>query len=395
VRKDGRFYIDMRDQISKEWLSVSSFSYSKSDQGDLNSVARTGMAALNYTPGPDFAASAGMHGDSSATRQLTTRNIGVDGTARYQKPFASGVAQISYGAHYDQREQASAAAQTNIIGEHVTLTGTAYLSLAHSHVVAGSVVVSNNTRSQSYLEGRDYTLTLVGVDTRLQRLVAGSILDGQDLLVDYSYQTGGTFAYTQADQSLSFSWGLRNILNVYARYLDAQPRLTSGEPTFTLNTVRSALYGAHTDLPLRLRVEMMLGGSLEHEDRRETISPFVRQSADMYLQSEEPFFGSGSIRASARRLRVEYQYSPQGVNLRGYDLTYSARFPYGVEFSTNATYEVDNGALVERRRLVESAKAQWRYRKLSLNAEIGRSIETQGDYKRSRAFVQMTARREF
>jgi hypothetical protein len=394
-RRDGRMFFDVRGRHSKDLQSFGFYNYSTSDQGELSSVVHSAAAGLNYTPRPAFSATVGVHGDDSQTKQLSTSTHGVDGSLRYQQALPVGVAQVSYGLRYDQREQHASATQTGTIGERITLTGNAFVALGHQHVNTASLIVTNVTRTQTFVAGIDYTLTLIGAETRLQRLIGGAILDGQELLVDYSYDVGGTFAYTQADQTLNLNWGLKNYVNAYVRYLDSEPRLGSGTPSYPLNVVRSNLYGVRADVPLRLRAEMMLGGSLERENRRETISPFRREARDLYFQTEDPFFGAGNIRVSARHTRVDYANAAQNVNLQGYDLRYWARFWLGVDVSATASYENDTGGLLQRRRMINTVKAQWIYRKMNLSFDLGRTIETQGEFRRSRALMQVTARRDF
>ena len=395
-RSDSRMFLDLRGRHSNELQSFGYYNYSSSKQGELVSASvNSASTGLSYTPRPDFTIGVGMSGDDSQTKQLGSASRGANAALRYQKTLPLGVATASYGVRYDQREQKAAAAQTAVIGERITLTGTAYSALGHQHVSAGALVVNSATRTQTFVEGHDYTLTLVGTETRIQRLIGGAILDGQELLLDYSYDVGGTFAYNQADQTVSFNWGLLNYFNAYFRYLDSQPRVSSGTPTYVLNVVHGSVYGARADVPLKLRMETVLGGSTEWEHRRETISPFRRESQDLYVQSEDPFFGLGNIRVSTRRNRVEYDNAAQNVKLQGYDLRYWARLRLGVDLSANLSHEIDTGAQVERRRTIASAKAQWHYRKFNLTFDFGRTVETQGEFRRSRALVQIMARRDF
>lgn len=394
-RSDGRVIVDVRGRHSKELQSFGSYSYGKSDQGEFSSVGNAAVAGVNVTPWPEFTAAAGIHGESSESRQVASSTRGLDGSLRYQVALPLGVAQMSYSLRYDQREQRAAAAQTSVISERITLVGTALVSLAHLHVSAGSVVVSNATRSQSFVEGLDYTLTLLGAQTRLQRLIGGAIVDGQELLVDYFYDVGGTFAYSQADQTLNLNWALQSYVNAYFRYLDSEPRLSSGSPAFPLNTVRSTIVGARADVPLKLPLDVYLGGSIERENRRETIAPYRRMTEELYAQVADPFFGAGNIRFATRRNRVEYEDSAQDVNLVGYDLRYWARFGLGFDLSANASFESDTGGVVPRQRTIASMRAQWLYRKLNLSVDLVRTLETQGEFRRSRYLAQALARRDF
>jgi hypothetical protein len=350
---------------------------------------------MNYNPRPDFSTSAGVHADQNETQSLNSSTRGVDSSVRYGFALPLGTAQASYAVRYDQHEQKAMAAQSNVIGEGASLVGTTYVTLARPRVSTGSVAVINAARTQTFVEGSDYVLIQVGTETRLQRLVGGAILDGQDVLIDYAYDVGGTYAYNQFDQTLNLNWSLRNYVNAYVRYLDSAPRIVSGIPTSPLNPVQSSLVGVRADVPLNLRLEMVLGGMMERENRREIIAPYRREAEEVYAQAEDPFFGVGNYRVALRRTRVTYDNSPQNVNLHGYDIRYWARLRSGLDISANFTGETDTGGVLERRRTVTTGKAQWNYRKLKLSFDLGRTLETQGGYTRSRALVQMLARREF
>lgn len=394
-RRDLRVLFDLRGRLSESLQTFGNYSYSASSQGEIVSALNAASAGLSYTIAKDLTTTLGVRGEDNQTNQFSAQLYGVDGSARYQHALAGGTAQASYGVRYDLHDQHAVASQTPVLGERITLTGTTYSALAHQHVTAGSVTLSNLTRTQTFIEGHDYTLTVVGLETRVQRLIGGNILDGQDVLVDYSYDVGGTYAYTQTDQTMNLGWNLRSYLNLYYRLYDSAPQLTSGAPTFQLNTIRSNLFGARTDLPLAKSFELMVGGGWELEDRRETISPYRRIAEDAYVQTEEPLFSSGTLRFSTRRLRVDYENSIQNINLTGYDFRYWSRHWFGLDVSADAGYEVDTGTPVERSRVTASLKAQWRYRKASLTFDLGHTRETQGALDRSRTLVQILARREF
>jgi hypothetical protein len=314
---------------------------------------------------------------------------------RYQITLPLGVLQTGYALRHDQRNQVAVAATANVIGERTSLVGTTYATLSQRHVNAASIVIVNAARNQTFVEGSDYILSSVGTETRLQRLIGGAILDGQDVLVDYAYDLGGTFGYSQTDQTLDLNWSPGSYFSTYFRYLDSAPRVTSGNPAFPLNTVHSRVYGLRFDVPAKSPLEMVLGGSMEREDRRETLSSYRRATEEMYAQLENPFFGAGNIRVSVRHAKVEYDYSLQNVNLRAVDARYWGRFLSGVEVSANLATEVDTGGPVLRRRLVTTVKLDWRYRKLKMTFDLGRTVETQGRFRRAPVLLQMQARREF
>ncbi len=393
-RKDSRFFLDLRGRHSDKLQSFATYNYTNYTQGDIASTVNSLATGLTYYPNRDVTTAFDVHGDNNDTNQFTARSYGVQGMVRYQRATQWGTMQASYGARYDDRDQQAVAPTTNVVGERVTLSGTAFVPFGHQHVVASSIVVSNNTRTQIFVENLDYTVTVVGFDTRLQRIVGGNIIDGQEVLVDYSYDVGGTYAYTQLDQTVNLSWTYLNYLNLYFRYFDSAPHLTSGTPTFTLNTVHDPLIGARADIPFGWPLEFLAGGGYEYEDREETVSPFRRQAADVYVQGDEPLLRTGTVRLGARRTKVDYRFSDQDVNLVGYDFRYWSRPWYGLDVSADATYEHDTGAPIPRTRILGSIKARWRYRKATATLDLGHSREVQGLYERTRTLVQVLLRRD-
>lgn len=394
-RADGRFALDLRGRHTKELSSSAQLNYTSSTQGDLSSTLASVAAGLSYWPSQNVTASVGVRGDDSETRQYSLRTKGIDGSLRYMHALPLGVGQVTYALRRDQREQVATASQTGVIGERVLISGIGFVSLGRQHVSAGSITVSNAARTQTFAEGIDYILSVVGYETRLQRVAGGNILDGQEILVDYSYDVGGSYAYTQTDQTLNLSWGLSSYLTAYVRRYVSAAHLDSGAPTFVLNNIESSAMGVRADVPLRLRMETMLGGNLERENRRETVAPYRREAGELYVDVEDPLFGIGSLRVGLRRTRVDYEQSAaQNTNLRGRELRYTTRWN-GLNLFASASAEKDDGGLVPRSRMVGSLKAQWHYRRASLSLSLDRTRETQGDVNRSRSVALLTLRRNF
>lgn len=392
-RTAAQFLLNLIGRHSAQVNSFGSYNYNSSEQGLQTYTLQSGNVGMNYWPTETLALTAGMRADDNRTTEFSSRSQGGDGSVTVRRPLARGIAQLNYGVRYLQFDQQAAAPQTNVIGDRVTLTGTTPVALARPSVVAGSVVVSNDTRTQTFVDGLDYTLTVVGLETRLQRLVGGSIVDGQAVLVDYSYDVGGTYAYNQIDQTLGGSWTLGQYAHLYFRYLDAAPRLTSGQPSSPLNSIQSTVYGARAEAPLGRFSEIALGGDYEYEDRRETISPYRREAYDFYVRTEDPIFGTGNMQLLMRHARVDYDFSAQDVNLVGYDFSLATRHPVGIDLSVNAGYEIDDGAPTIRRRTTAAAKAQWRYRRVVLAVEFLYTRDVQGEFERTRTLGQVLLRR--
>jgi hypothetical protein len=393
-RRDARFLLDLRGRHSNNLQTFAVYNHSSMEQGDLSSIVDSGSGGVIYSPRPDVTATVAVRGDNSRNTQFTARTEGIDGSIRHQRRLPVGNLQVSYSVRYDNRDQQANAPQTNVIGERMTLPGTTVVALAHPRVFRNTLQVTNTARTQVFIEGLDYAVSVVGLETRLQRLVGGNIVDSQEVLVDYAYDVGGTYAYTQTDQTLNVNWEPVRFVNLYYRALKSDPHLTSGSPTFPLNKVQSNLYGARADVPLKAVVEVTVGGGFEYEDHHETIAPYTRQANDVYLQTEDPFFGRGNIRVSTHRTRVDYATSTQNIDLSGYDIRYWSRHPLGIELSADAGFERDTGALIPRTRLAGALRAQWRVRKFNVTAELSRTRETQGDFERKRTLGQVLLRRD-
>jgi len=393
--KDGRFVLDLRARHSDKLHSHGLYNYGHSHQGELDSVIQAASAGLSYWPVTGLETSLGMRGDNNRTRQFNARSNGIDGSFRYEQPLPVGVGQLSYGARYDSRAQQAQSSQTSVLGELITLSGVAYIALSRPNVVGGTSVVSNAGRTQIFVAGVDYLLTVVGTETRLQRLIGGRILDGEQVLVDYAYDVGGTYAYNQFDQTLNLNWSLSRYANGYFRHFISAPRLASGSPSFPLNEVRSSIYGLRADLPFNPGLQVTLGGGIEFEDRHESVSPYRRMANDLYLQTDEPLFDFGNLRASLRRSRIEYAVAAQNSDVRGYELRYWSRQWFGIDLTAVLSAERDDAGLVPRHRSDGSIGVQWQERKFTLTSGLIRTRETQAGIERNRTTFQFLAKRDF
>lgn len=390
---DQRFMLDGRARHSDTLSTYGSYNFGHSSQGALDTTTQAASMGVSYWPAKNIESGFSVRGDSSRTQQFEARSRGVDGNLRYEQELPMGTAQASYGARFDQREQIATSPQAPVIGEAQTLTGTAYVTLGHPYIVAGSPVVSNATRSQTYVLGIDYAILQVGTETRIQRLIGGHILDGDQVLVDYTYDVGGTYGYNQFDQTVNLNWNVSRNLSVYYRRFSSSPRLTSGLSTFPLNEIKSDTYGARVDASYTLGLAMTLGGNIEREVRQETISPYRRTSFDAYVQTDEPVLGLGFLRASTRRSRIDYDDKLQSSDLSGYELRYWSR-RFGIDFTASLGMERDTAGLQPRQRRDGSFGISWQERKFSLSGNLLYINETQGGITRNRTSFQIQARRE-
>lgn len=393
-QSDLNLLLDLQLKPGDAVSSYGNYHYSHDDNGARRSETQALAAGVAWSPDQDVELSFGGRGEANRDSSFSLDARDVNAALHFQTALPIGKLQVSLAGRLEQRKQNAQAAASSVIGERVGLTGTAPATLAQARVVAGSVVVSNLSRSQTYVENLDYTLTAVGDRTRLQRLVSGNILDGEAVLVDYRYELGGSFGYTQDEQTLNLNWAASRQLNVYLREHRAAAEVTSGAPTFPLNSVRSRLYGLRADVPFRFGAVMSGGGSVEREKVSDTLAPLQRASTDLYLQTEEPLFDLANLGLTLHRLRLDYANSPHDTDLKGYSLRLSTR-GFGADLSAVRNYEADRGGATVRRRWSDLVDAQWRERKLTLTARLARGRETQGGFERKHSLFQLALRRDF
>lgn len=395
-QKDASFGLDLRARHSEELQTYGRYNVNSNQQDDQSMTLNAASAGLNYRFSPDLSGALGMRGESNRASQLNSTSYALDGSAQYRQTLPLGQATAGYNVAYSQRDQQATSLMAKMLGEQMTLVSTSFVSLRHPQIMAGTVVVTNLTRTQTFVEGQDYFLSPIGLELRIQRLIGGNILDGQTVLIDYDYSSGGSYAASQFDNALSLSWAYKSYLNVFIRHFASAPRLVSGSPTSPLNSVNSTSYGARVDIPLSmLAQESLLGGSAEREVRRETISSYTRANLDAYVQMELPLAKSGNVRLGARQMQVDYDNSPlQAVKLTAVDFRLWARIDYGIDLSAEASRHRDTGGPELREGSAASIRAQWRQRKLSATVELTRVHDAQGQVERTRTYGQVLLRRD-
>ncbi len=392
---DARALFRLQARPSQSLNGFGSFSYGESERGDRTARNRNAAAGVAYTASPEVTTSFGVRADDSRATELTVKSAGADASAQYTKRTSFGIGAAGYAVRYEQRDQTAALAQVQVVGERVTLIGTTPVTLARTRVIAGSIAVSNTARTQTYVEGVDYVATVVGIETRIQRTVGSNIFDGQEVLIDYTYDAGGTFANTQLDQTVNLNWTLPRYGSAYFRYFDAAPRLTSGTPTAPLNSVHSTLVGVRMDLALELGPLQGIGGFVERENRRETIAPYVRTGHEVYVHTEIPGVTYGGLRLSKRGNRVDSETLTGDSDLVAYDAFAWWRHPWGFDLSASVTHERERAQPLPRTRTSGLVRGTWRVRQLTTTLDVSRVRDEQLGQTQTRTFGNLQFRREF
>jgi len=391
TRRDLRFSPDLRVAHSETLNSFYRYGLLNGKQEGVETTNQSITAGLNHRPNENFSSTFDVHADDNETTGLTQQTYGVTGLVSYHRPIPVGSLQLSAGVRYDQNDRVATVSQVAVFGESQILTGTTPVTLGNAFIVTATIVVSNITRTQTYVAGLDYEVIVIGSQTQIRRLIGGNILDGQQVLVDYEYLAGGTAKYTLFDKNIQANVTLYRYYNVYARWRDADQTLKSGMPTIPLNSIQNIQVGARADYPFWQ--EWVVGGEVTFEDQKEDIASYDRESYDAYLQIPFPRFTT--LRISGRAVQVDNKTSTEDVDLTGYGIRFRSRPWPRASITAELSYETDVGGTTERRTWGRTLGAEWRIRQLTLTAE-GRFVrERQGVFERERTLIRAIARRDF
>jgi len=400
-RDDFRFSPDLRWQHSETLMSFYNYNLYKSKEGDVETTNQSGRTGLTHRESDRLSVTADVHGEDNRVSGLSLTSYGIGLQANYTQPFTDAVLRLSAGGIYDQKDREAAAALINVIGERITLVDSIPVTLAREFIDITTIRVFNLSRTQEYCPDvlplppgctvADFRIIVIGSRTQIQRLATGNILDGQEVLVDYAFQTGGTAGYNVFDQQYQASLTLHRYYTAYIRYHDTSYRLTSGTPTLPLNSLTNTLYGLRVDLPLPSG--MIVGGEAYFEHQNEEIAPYERQSYDAYLQL--PVWARTSPRLSARRVYVEYANSPEDVDLTGWAVQLRSNPWAFTSLTAEVNYEEDTGGTLRRVIVRDTLGLEWRYRQLLVSGVGQYTREEQGTFERKRAVIRFTVRREF
>jgi len=348
------------------------------------------IGGLGYT-GPENNASLDIHAEDNRSSSIDYVNIGSNYMLSHDEAVGTGSIKISYSGSMDYRDQSSADTLFEVFGEEHEMIGTTPVTLKREFVDTASIEVWNTGRTQLYIEGLDYRLLDVGSQTQIQRMSSGNIISGQVVLVDYSYQTGGTFAMDLISNNLRLSWNPSRFYEIYVRYRDSKQKLRKGTPTIQLNSVNSLTWGARADQPFLSGIN--LGGEFYLENHQEDINPYYRQNYDAYIDLPLPRLTS--LRLSARRQIVDNENSIEDVDLTGYIFRLQTRPWLRARLSYESSYETDTGGSLDRTLKIQRFQLGWAFRQLSLTADASYSTEEQGVTDRQRWAIKCILSRRF
>jgi len=378
-------------QHSNRATSSYSYSHVTLTQNDIDASNRNAIASLSYFLNEKTDIGLSTQIEDSDTVFVDTKTVSTKANIAHRLLFANGHLKLKASLGYRQNDRVTTAFQANITGETLTLTGLLPIPLAWEYVVASSVVVQNLSRTQTYLEGIDYRIIVVGNRTEIQRLSGGNILDPEQVVVDYSYQTGGSAGYTTLDQSYSASLALGTYYGFLLSYQRSDPSLTSGSPTLALGALNIKSIEGNVDYPLSKRISV--SAKINLTKSQENNYSYDSQIFSAYSQIYLPY-------SSSLRLSFSHSSSDSADSLGDRDLTdFSLRFKSTprdrMMFSAEYRAEEGGDGILKWKGNQLNLNAQWLIRQLTMNAAVNFGNTRTGTVENKRWQMRVTIRRNF
>lgn len=370
------------------------YTFSRSDRRDsgFESTAEAMSASLQYSPSEAFTGLMRANLDrSDEADRLSQDSHGVLGRATVRRNTRLGRLSMSAGLGYRLEDRVSEDPRVLIEEEPVTFVGATPVPLSREFVVGETVVVRNETRTQIYIEGIDYLLSVVGSRTRIERLISGSILDGETVLVDYEIETGGTFEYSQIDQDVSADFSFARYHNVFFRYDNRRQILQSGFSTLPFNSAEGIELGIRERIPLRW-AGIQLNAEARYRRQDEDINPFEQRILSVSVQAPLP--NRLGLQASASRNIIENDLSDEDSDVIAFTTNLTWQTRRNLAFQLEGNYDEDTGGTILRRNTRWRMTAQWRFRKVSTRVDARYYRQRQGELDSDHFEIWLQLRRE-
>jgi hypothetical protein len=369
----------LRWMHNSRWETIYRYDFSQSErpESDFQNRAEALSASIRYIPSRTFNGLLRAEYDrSEEVDRLSQDARGLSGRANIKHDSAAGRLNLTLGLGYRLDDRVSQSLRVIIEEEPVTFIGAAPIALSRDFVVAETVIVRNATGTQTFVEGFDYLLSEVGSTTRIERIISGSILDGEIVLVDYQAETGGTFGFSQVNQSISADFRFARYHNLFFRYFNNRQNLQSGTPTLPFNSVESFEIGLREEIPIQTR-GIQISGEARYRRQEEDINPFDQASLTLSVQA--PLSAKANLSASASRSVVDNFFSDEDSDLMTFNANITWQALRSLTVWAEGHYDKDTGGTVLRSNTRWKVAAQWRYRRISMRVDTRYNRQRQGD----------------
>ncbi|MBI5863119.1 MAG: hypothetical protein HZB38_01135 [Planctomycetes bacterium] len=322
-------------------------------------------------------------------------NLGADldrygGEARfdYNKKTPWGTLLASYSGRMEKQTSRGGAFIIAIREEAHTFRDPDPITLANTNVETSTLVVRAQDRITFYQRDRDFRLRINGDRLELERIPTGRIADGQTIIIDYTYSTGGDYDLDTTSQNAQLRHNFDFGLAPYYQWRWQDQTISPAD----------AEGAAPEDIDAQIvGVEGNWGGlqaSAEYEDHFSSINPFTGKRLQAGYTHRFRFDGAGTVRAAW----TEMDYAaPRNQNVEFLTLEARYRQQIGDRFSVEGgvLYRKVNDTLRGPQHGIDAnAALLWKFRGIELGIN-GEFKQFDDDFARSdstRVMVQLRRR---
>ena len=383
-----RYTPRLRLTHSENLRSYYSYNYVDRTANDIDSTSHAIDMGAGYSGYDDrFDAGVDFHADKYDTEGYEQKYYEGSFNLGYLQPLDNFNLRYSGGWGYSYTDRFGD--DVVVISEVQTLDNFNSFELNNRNVVLSTIVIRNESGTQTYVEGINFELITIADITKVQWIDLDDIPDS--VVVDYTYESGGTASFDTFRQNYRIDLTRGNYLRLFAKYRQVDRNLQSGNSTIPLNSYDTSTLGVSVDYPLPNT--WTAGGRAEHEDHDADVGSYRRDSAGVYLQI--PKFLKGNLRLFADKLLVDYLESTEDTDLNRYGIRYNARLWQRVKLTADYVDETDTGGSRERSNTRARVRLGWDYRQLSLSAEARYYTDQLGQSERERSSINMLLTRSF
>lgn len=366
------------------------FGQNRIDRDGVTQKGRNGSAVASLRMGNlTYGLRARAGSNSNLGFEQDSYNVG--GSFSYSRNTSFGSVRLGAGLNVGETSQESEIATIRVIDENVVLISTEPATLQNEFIVNETIIVRNETKTRTYIGGIDYRLVIIGSSTSIQRLPGGEIIDGEIVLVEYEFESGGTVDYESVGQNYSASIDFLEHYSAYVSLGISENEIIRGEPTISLNSRRGVNAGVQANYDISN--SWQLGGHIRFTEQNEDISPFSR--IEFSAHAARQVGPSTRVSLSAGYVEVDNENSPEDVRAERYGIGVTGRLPLNIIFNYGGTYTRDTGGTIHRSGQSHRLTAQWNYRRMRVALTAQLRDEQFGVTQRRNFNVQAQLQRSF
>jgi len=367
-----------------------SYKYNLSDMSSAGVKTKNnrGSVSLEHKLYESLVSTLSPHYFNSQGSDFSENAYGLSWNEDYNKNLGKiGRLNLGMGLDYSEEEKKAPNSVLSVIGESHTLTTGSITFLNQLRVNISTVVIMNSAGTAVYIINIDYRLNSLGERTQIQRLPGGSIIDGQEVLVNYQASSAPFLVFSSLENNFRARIDfLDRLIGVYYRLnKNSYPRKPN-EEGLVLQTLSDTTKGMDFNYK-NLRLE------LEHEEFDSNLSPYKR------LLFRESFFINPSEKST-----LTFQSSQSIVRLAQTQdqqkfFDYLSRYSLGLSNYSRCNFEAgirrQSGIGVNLDELAAGAGYELNIGKFTMSAKYDFRRQFYSDSKIINHFFYLKTKREF